>query len=145
MKPCRVYLVDDNAPFVRAVYAFLDSYETVEGVGAAGSGREALAQAPCLQPDVVLLDAWLPDLCAPQLVPALHARLPQAAIIVWTLHDVAAYRRMAQKAGADGFIPKDKLVKDLVVDIERAVQARRRPREAADASAVKPGDGCKEV
>ena len=79
MKPFRVYLVDDSALFVRAACEFLDGRETLEVVGTAGTGREALAQARSLQPDVVLLGFRLPDLRGLELVPALQALLPQAA------------------------------------------------------------------
>ena len=144
MKPLRVYLVDDSAFFVRAACAFLDGYETMEIVGTAGTGRQALAQAPSLQPDVILLDFGLPDLRGPALVPPLQALLPQAAIIMWSLYDRKVYREAAQQAGADGFIPKDKLVKDLMGVIEGAIQARERRRGSADVSATKPGDGYKE-
>ena len=144
MKPLRVYLVDDSAFFVRAACAFLDGYETMEIVGTAGTGRQALAQAPSLQPDVILLDFGLPDLAGLELVPALQALLPRAVIVMWTLYDRKSYREAARKAGADGFVPKGRLAQDLMGTIEGAIQARERRRESADVSATKPGDGYKE-
>ena len=53
---------------------------------------------------------------------------------MWSLHDIEDYREAAQEAGADGFVRKGRLSEDLMAVIERAVQARGCPGEAADVS-----------
>jgi DNA-binding NarL/FixJ family response regulator len=58
--PIRVLLVDDNAIVRRGIASLLEESEGIEVVGDAGDGREAIAAARELQPDVVCLDVRMP-------------------------------------------------------------------------------------
>ncbi len=119
-------LVDDGEAFLRAAVEFLEQYEKLAVVATARSGREALDQAPRLQPDVVLLDLKMPDLTGFEILLQLRAMLPRAGIIILTLYDFEGYRQVALANGADEFIPKDKLLTDLLPAIERIAQIKGR-------------------
>ncbi len=58
----RVLLVDDHMPLRAGTHSLLREAEDIEVVAESASGREALAFAARLRPDVVLLDINLPDL-----------------------------------------------------------------------------------
>ena len=126
MDPTRVMLVDDSDIFLRTAVKFLEQHEELAVVGTARSGREALDQAPQLKPDVILLDLRMPDLTGFEVLPQLRAMLPTAGIIVLTLYAFEGYRQVALANGADEFIPKDKLLTDLLPAIKRIVQIKGR-------------------
>lgn len=61
MDGTRLLLVDDHAPFLRVVTKFLEQHEDLRVAGTANTGCEALALAPDVEPDVILLDLRMPD------------------------------------------------------------------------------------
>ena len=118
-------LVDDSEAFLRAAVEFLEQHEGLSVVATAHSGREALDQALRLRPGVILLELEMPNLTGFEVLLQLRAMLPKAGIIILTLYDFQGYRQVALANGADEFIPKDKLVTDLVPAIKRIAQIKR--------------------
>jgi two-component system NarL family response regulator len=143
VRPLRLYIIDGNAAFVRAVCTFLGSYETVKVVGTADTWQEALAKAPALRPDVIMLDLDPVDLSGLELVPNVQSILPQAVVIVWTLYEMAAYRSAVQNAGVDGYLTKDRIADDLMIVIEEAIQKSRYLGVRTIGSAMNPDNGSK--
>ena len=80
----RVMLVDDHA-LVRSAVRQAISAPDVELVGEAASAEEAMALAPVLRPDVLLLDIDLPGMNGIQLVQELAPRLPQTKLVMLTV------------------------------------------------------------
>jgi DNA-binding NarL/FixJ family response regulator len=119
-------LVDDSEAFLGVAVEFLGQHEELAVVGTARSGREALDQAPHLQPDVILLDLKMPGLTGFEVLPQLRAMLPAAGIIILTLYDFEGYRQVALANGADDFVPKDKLGTNLLPAIKRVVHIKGR-------------------
>jgi DNA-binding NarL/FixJ family response regulator len=123
-----VLLVDDNRTFLRILAGFLS--ERGEGalqvVGSVIEGREAVAQAETLQPDVVLVDLQMPLRSGLALLPHLRARLPDAILVALTLLDPDVYQAATLAAGADAFVSKMSLERDLIPTIRRL--ASRGPR-----------------
>lgn len=118
-----VLLVDDH-PVVRSgLRAVLDADGTVEVVGEAGSGEEAIAQATRLRPDVVLCDLRLGD--GPdgiRTTAALRALDHSPAVIILTTFDRDAEILAAIEAGAYGYLLKGVAPETIVQGI-RAVAA----------------------
>ena len=125
-----VLLVDDNRTFLRVVTEFLA--ENGEGalrvVGSVSDGREAVAQAATLQPDVVLVDLQMPLQSGLVLLPHLRTRLPDAILVALTLLDPDTYQAATLAAGADAFVSKMRIEHDLIPTIRRL--ASRGPRRA---------------
>jgi two-component system NarL family response regulator len=115
-----VLLVDDNPTFLRVLTRFLadQSEAGVRVVGAVVGGREAVAQAERLQPDVILLDLEMPDVPGLDLLPRLRVTVPNARLIALTLMDPASFQATALAAGADGFVSKASLEHDLLPAIQ---------------------------
>ena len=112
--PVSVLLVDDSPVFLRVAARFLRKEPRLVLIGVAGSGREALAQAAKLRPQVVLLDLAMPDLSGLEVIPLLRASLPKAQIIALTFWEGSEYRLAALAAGADGFVSKLAMSSDLL-------------------------------
>ena len=123
-----VLLVDDNAHFLRILDRFLSDHSegALRVVGAVEGGRDAVAEAERLQPDVILVDLKMPDVPGLQLLPQLRRTLPDAILVALTLMDADEYREDALAAGAEAFVSKASLECDLLPAIQRI--ASRAPR-----------------
>jgi two-component system, NarL family, response regulator DevR len=102
----RVMLVDDHA-LVRSAVRQAISAPDVELVGEAATAEEALALAPVLRPDVLLLDIDLPGMNGIQLVQELAPRLPQTKIVMLTVSASERDLLDAVARGAAGYLTKD--------------------------------------
>ena len=122
MDPIPVLLVDDNPIFLNIVTRFLQSHKDVVVVGSAGGGEAALACAPDLKPQVILLDLAMPGLSGLEVIPRLRVILPTVAIIVLSWRDAEGYRPVVLAAGADGFVSKATLSTDLLLAIRRVTR-----------------------
>ncbi len=103
----RVLIVDDD-PLVRsALGLMLGGQSDLEVVGEAGDGREGVALARRLDPDVVLMDIRMPHLSGLDATRQLHAEASPPRVIVLTTFDADDHVVGALGAGADGFLLKD--------------------------------------
>jgi DNA-binding NarL/FixJ family response regulator len=102
----RVMLVDDHA-LVRSAVRQAISAADVELVGEAASAEDALALAPVLRPDIMLLDIDLPGMGGLQLLQELAPRLPQTKIVMLTVSSSERDLLDAVARGAAGYLTKD--------------------------------------
>jgi DNA-binding NarL/FixJ family response regulator len=120
----RVFLVDDQ-PAIRAGLRMRLALEPdVIVVGEAADGREALAKAAELSPDVVVMDVGLPCLDGIAATSALVAGAPRTSVVILTLRDDAATREQARAAGAAAFVAKHDADGALLAAIRRAAGRR---------------------
>jgi DNA-binding NarL/FixJ family response regulator len=116
-----VLIVDDQA-LVRAGFRMiLDAEKDMEVVGEAADGREAVAEARRLRPDVVLMDVRMPDVDGIEATRRLlgeHGSM--AKILMLTTFDMDEYVYDALRVGASGFLLKD-VPPEQLVDGIRAV------------------------
>ena len=124
----RVIVADDQDMVRTGLRMILDAQPDIEVVGEAADGREAVALARELRPDVCLLDIRMPELDGIEATRQLagpDVEDPMAVVIITTF-DLDEYVHGALKAGARGFLLKD-AGPDLLV---QAIQCRRRRRRA---------------
>jgi DNA-binding NarL/FixJ family response regulator len=107
MRPT-VLIVDDHDAFRDAASALLEA-EGFSVVGQAAGGREALARAEQLRPQVVLLDIQLPDLDGFAVAERLSAVPDPPHVVLISGRDPAAYGPRLSAAPATGFIAKREL------------------------------------
>ena len=81
----RVMVVDDLSSFRRVARTVIDATPGFESVPGAASGREALASADVLHPDLVLLDIRMPEMGGVRAARCLHASHPEAIIVLMSL------------------------------------------------------------
>jgi two-component system, NarL family, invasion response regulator UvrY len=106
MNEVRIVLVDDHA-VVRAGYRrFLEQEPGYSVIGEAGSGEEAYVLLQGMVPDIVLLDLSMPGLGGLSSLRRFKLRWPLLPILVFSMHDTAAFATQALRAGANGYVTK---------------------------------------
>ena len=103
----RVLVVDDQALVRGGFRMILDAQKDIEVVAEAEDGRQALARARELQPDVVLMDIRMPELDGLEATRRLLANDGVSRVLILTTFDADEYVYDAMKAGASGFLLKD--------------------------------------
>lgn len=101
-----VLVADDHAEFRAGVRALLSTVEDMELVAEAATGEEAVAQAPAVQPDVVLMDLNMPSIDGIEATRAIVGSSPHIAVIVLTMFDDHDLVFAALRAGARGYLLK---------------------------------------
>jgi two-component system, NarL family, response regulator LiaR len=117
--PIRVLLTDDHAIVRKGVRALLATERDIQVVGEACSGREAVAQAESLCPDVILMDLVMPELDGIEATRQIIARQPGSRILILTSFAADEKVFPAIKAGALGYLLKDSGPEELVEAIRR--------------------------
>lgn len=115
----RILLVDDHTILREGMRrSFESAQETI--VGEAGDGEEAVAMALELNPDVTLMDISMPVLDGVGATKRIRQRLPDARVVVLTMHDDGDIRRAALEAGAVGFLTKGSSFADVLATVRAA-------------------------
>jgi DNA-binding NarL/FixJ family response regulator len=103
-QPRRVAVADDQRPTRQGLHALLDLLPGVLWVGEAVNGRDAVALVAEQRPDVVLMDAQMPEMDGLEATRRIKSQSPEVRVIMLTLH--GDYRAEALAAGADVFLVK---------------------------------------
>ena len=119
-KKIRILLADDHTIMRRGLRLLLERQPGFEVVGEAADGRQAAERAEGTKPDVVVLDIAMPNMSGIEAAQRIRALLPQAAIVILSMHSDEGYVIRALKAGAKGYLLKDSAESDLIEAI-RAV------------------------
>ena len=117
----QILIVDDHAILRSGLRLLIDAQPTLNVVGEAGSGADAVTQARALQPDLILLDLSMPDGDGLSIIATLRSVAPQARILILTMHDDTSHLRQALDAGASGYVLKNAVDQELLMAI-RAVR-----------------------
>jgi DNA-binding NarL/FixJ family response regulator len=103
----RVLIADDQALVRGGFRLILEAQNDIEVVGEADDGREALAKARELEPDVVLMDIRMPELDGLEATRRLVGGDGAPRVLILTTFDLDEYVYEAMKSGASGFLLKD--------------------------------------
>jgi len=118
MNPISVLIVEDHMLVREGLRAMLKLEADLQVAGEARNGREAVAMAMKLRPDVVLMDIAMPGLNGLEATRQLVKALPATRIIILTAHCDDAYVKSAVGCGAAGFLLKQ----DSAHDVCRAIR-----------------------
>jgi len=102
-----VLLVDDHALVRRGFRRMLDDDETLEVVGEASNGAEAVQLAEKLHPQVIVMDCQLPELTGVAATRIILRSHPETAILMLSMHSEDTLVRQALDAGARGYVLKN--------------------------------------
>lgn len=113
----RVVIADDDHLMRAGLVELLTIDPGIEMVGQAATGREAVAQARHLAPDVVLMDVRMPDLDGIAATRELLADSPDMRVLILTTFEQDDYVFGALRAGASGFLLKRTRPEDLIAAV----------------------------
>lgn len=113
MPKIRVVIADDHAIVREGVKALLNLADDIEVVGEAADGREAIARARALEPDVVVMDIAMPDLGGLEATVEIRRECPRTRILVLSQYEDREYVRRFLKAGVSGYVLKKSAGSDL--------------------------------
>lgn len=114
----RVVLVDDHPLVLDGISARLEGESTLEVVGMANDGQQALTVAAELSPDVVLMDISMPVMNGFEAAERFREDLPDIKVLILSMHDDREYIVKLIKCGAAGYVLKDVSSSELVSAIE---------------------------
>ena len=123
MNRVKILLVDDHDRFRQSVAAFLNEQGSVEIVGEAVNGDEAITKSEQLRPDLVLMDIDMPNRDGFEATREIKLQRPETKVVILSMHGGDIYRRAAWRHAADGFIDKNSL-KDALLALISDGQAR---------------------
>ena len=135
-KTIRVALADDHTLVRAGIRSLLQGMAGVEVIGEAGSGEEALALA-AEEPDVILLDLAMKGMTGLEAAKRMRELHPRVKVLILSMHSSEEYVLQALRAGAAGYLVKD----SATTELELALRAVTRGRDAAEPGGVAPGRG----
>lgn len=103
----RLLIVDDHSIVRKGIVMFLQTEPSVEIVGEAEDGEDAIRQAGNLKPDVILMDLVMPGADGIEAIAKIKRCLPNIKIIALTTFDDENRVSAAMEAGADGYLLKN--------------------------------------
>ncbi|MFF1676282.1 response regulator [Streptomyces sp. NPDC058256] len=116
----RVLVVDDQRLIRDGIASLLSIRPGIEVVGTAVDGRDAVAKALELSPDVVLMDVRMPEMDGVEAVAVLRGRAPECRVVMLTTFDDEEYVVQALRAGAHGYLLKDLPAEELAQAVRLA-------------------------
>jgi DNA-binding NarL/FixJ family response regulator len=115
--PIRVLIADDQALMRTGFRMILDAQEDIEVVGEAIDGTDAIRHYERETPDVVVMDVRMPAMDGIEATRRLTALDPPARVLILTTFDLDGYVYEALRAGASGFLLKDRPPEELVAAV----------------------------
>lgn len=117
----RVLIADDHRLFAETVQALLATEERVEVVGSARDGKEAVKLTRKLHPDVILMDISMPIMDGFEATRRIRRDREDACVLILTGSNSRTDVDRARKAGAAGYVTKDRIAAELIDAIVEVV------------------------
>lgn len=120
-----ILIAEDQGMLLGALSALLDLEPDMQVVGKASNGKEALAMAEALTPDIVITDIEMPEMTGLELAQCIQQRRLTSKVIILTTFARSGYLRRAMDYGVKGYLLKDAPSDDLANAIRRVMQGRK--------------------
>lgn len=114
MRTIRILLADDHQLMRTGLRLVIEQQSDLSVVGEASDGRQAVALAKLLRPDVAVMDISMPSLSGIEAAHQITQSHPEIAVIVLSMHPDESYVLRALKAGVKGYLLKDSADSDLI-------------------------------
>jgi len=120
----RVLVVDDQVIVTEGLRKIFDAAPTIDVIGVAYDGAQAVRQVEKLKPDLVLMDLKMPGMNGIRATRAIRKTYPHIYVLVLTTYSADEWLFDAIRAGASGYLLKDSDRHTLVAAIEGTVEGR---------------------
>lgn len=124
MAKISVLLVDDHALVRRGFRRMLEDDPDITVVGEASDGEEAVRLAIDLRPNVTVMDCALPEFSGIEATRRIRGALPEARVLMLSMHSEETLIRQAMDAGARGYILKNAMDLDLIAAVRSVSEGK---------------------
>ncbi|MGR9187002.1 two-component system response regulator MctR (plasmid) [Rhizobium leguminosarum] len=114
----RVLLIDNHPLVLDGLKAVLETFDHIEVAGTAGLAQTGLEIGRQVLPQVVLMDINMPKLSGIDAIELFRNELPQARVVMLSMHDSREYISSSVMHGAAGYVLKDVSTDEIVSAIE---------------------------
>jgi DNA-binding NarL/FixJ family response regulator len=114
----KVLLVDNHPLVIAGLKALLETFDHIVVVGTAHLARQGLELAVSARPAVVLMDINMPQLNGIDAIELFKREVPEARILMLSMHDSREYISASVLQGAAGYVLKDVPTEEIVAAIE---------------------------
>ena len=121
----RLFLADDHRMMREGLCSLLEAHDEFQVVGEAGNGRDAVALARTLNPDVVIMDIGMKELNGVEATRQLRSESPSVKVVILSTYSHENYVLSALEAGASAYVLKMSAHDELVRAVLAAMQGRR--------------------
>lgn len=121
----RLLLVDDHAVLVRGLRELMSDHFPGVEFGNADSAATLMTELGRAFWNLVILDLNLPGAAGLELLREIKAASPRTRVLVYTAHSESQFGVRAIRAGADGFVTKDRPIDEFLVAVARVLEGRR--------------------
>jgi DNA-binding NarL/FixJ family response regulator len=115
----KILIVDDHSIIREGLKRILNDFLDMTVIDEASTGKEVLEKARKKEFDIVILDISLPDRSGLDILKQLKKINPQLSILILSIHPEERYAIRALKAGASGYLTKDKATDELIKAIQK--------------------------
>ena len=136
----RVLVADDHKIVRDGLKGILAATADLQAAGEAASGDEALALVKANDYDVVMIDMSMPGLSGIDLIKRLKIEKPKLRILVLSMHGERQYAARALKAGASGYLNKDRAAEMLVGALRKVAAGGMHITEATAATLLQSSE-----
>jgi len=124
MTKTRVVLADDHTLIRAGLRMVIEAQPDLTVVGEADDGRDAVAKAETLKPEVIVMDIGMPSLNGIEACRQIRDTQPETQVVMLSMHSDEGYVLRALKAGAKGYLLKDSAEADLARAIRAAAAGK---------------------
>jgi DNA-binding NarL/FixJ family response regulator len=133
----RILLADDHGIVRSGVKLLLDRQTDLTVVAEASDGVEAVEIALQHRPDLCILDVGMPRMTGLQAAREIRRHMPEAKVLMLSMHDDERYLFEALKAGASGYVLKREADQDLVEAVRAVLRGEAFLTNAAERSLIR--------
>ena len=123
-KKYRIMIVEDHTLLREGLSTMIASDPTLEVVGGAGNGLDAVRQAVALVPDLILMDINMPVMNGTEALIDIKKREPGIKVMMLTAHKAEEYIRDCLRSGADGYVLKHATREELMIAIHSVLSGK---------------------
>jgi len=117
----RILIADDHEVVRSGLRAILEAHDGWQVVAEAEDGKDAIAKALESKPDVAIVDYSLPLINGIEVTRQIRGRIPEAEILIFTMHDSEILLRELLEAGARAYLLKSDAKQYLIAAVDSLI------------------------
>lgn len=125
MAPIKILLVDDHQIMIDGILSIIEDEETIEVLGQASTGKEAIDLCAQLKPDLVLMDLDMPVMNGMDASKEIKTIFPEIKIIILSLHAEKSVLEHMIQINIDGYLIKTSSKSEMLLAIKTVGEGKR--------------------